>query len=112
VRPIRTALFGNLPSKRLQLDEIWSFVYAKQKNVARAKAAPKDAGDVWTWVAIDADTKLVASWRIGDRSGAIALAFVDDLLRGSPIGPRSPPSRRGARSPTSPPNAPSMAQLR
>jgi IS1 family transposase len=69
----------NLPSKRLQLDEIWSFIYAKQKNVAKAKAPPKNAGDVWTWVAIDADTKLVASWRIGDRSGETALAFVDDL---------------------------------
>src|ERR1700722_2840246 len=64
-----------LHSKRLQLDEIWSFVYAKQKNVARAKAAPIDAGDVWTWVAIDADTKLVASWRIGDRSGETAIGF-------------------------------------
>jgi IS1 family transposase len=69
----------NLPCKRLQLDEIWSFVYAKQKNVRRAKSAPEDAGDVWTWVAIDADTKLVASWRIGDRSSITAMAFVDDL---------------------------------
>ena len=42
-------------------------------------AAPDEAGDVWTWVAIDADTKLVASWRIGDRSSETAMAFVDDL---------------------------------
>jgi IS1 family transposase len=69
----------DLPCKRVQLDEIWSFVYAKQKNVASAKAAPEDAGDVWTWVAIDADTKLVPSWRIGDRSGMTAISFVDDL---------------------------------
>lgn len=69
----------NLPSKRLQLDEIWSFVYAKAKNVPGAKSAPEDAGDVWTWVAIDADTKLVPSWRIGDRSSQTAIAFVDDL---------------------------------
>jgi len=69
----------DLPCKRVQLDEIWSFVYAKQRNVPIAKAAPKDAGDVWTWVAIDADTKLVPSWRIGDRSGQTAIAFVDDL---------------------------------
>lgn len=69
----------NLPCKRVQLDEIWSFVYAKQKNVSTAKAAPEDAGDIWTWVAIDADTKLVPSWRIGDRSGETALSFVDDL---------------------------------
>ena len=71
----------NLPCKRVQLDEIWSFVYAKQKNVATAKSAPEDAGDVWTWVAIDADTKLVPSWRIGDRSSETGLAFVDDLAK-------------------------------
>src|SRR5258708_1954991 len=69
----------NLKCRRVQLDEIWSFVYAKQKNVSRAKAAPIDAGDVWTWVAIDAETKLVPSWRIGDRSAETAMAFVDDL---------------------------------
>jgi IS1 family transposase len=69
----------DLPCKRLQLDEIWSFVYAKQKNVKTAKAAPQDAGDAWTWVALDADTKLVASWRIGDRSSETAIDFVDDL---------------------------------
>jgi IS1 family transposase len=68
-------------SARLQLDEIWSFVYAKQKNVATAKSAPEDAGDVWTWVAIDADSKLVPSWRIGDRSSETGLAFVDDLAK-------------------------------
>jgi IS1 family transposase len=69
----------NLKCRRLQLDEIWSFVYAKQKNLERAKAAPIDAGDVWTWVAIDAQTKLVPSWRIGDRSSETAIAFADDL---------------------------------
>ena len=69
----------NLKCKRLQLDEIWSFVYAKQKNVPGAKSAPANAGDVWTWVAIDADTKLVPSWRIGDRSSETAIAFTDDL---------------------------------
>jgi IS1 family transposase len=69
----------DLPCKRLQLDEIWSFVYAKQKNVAAAKSAPDRAGDAWTWVAIDADTKLVPSWRIGDRSSETAFAFVSDL---------------------------------
>src|SRR5437016_1427559 len=69
----------NLHCKRLQLDEIWCFVYAKQKNVPTAKSAPVDAGDVWTWVAIDADTKLVPSWRIGDRSSETAIAFADDL---------------------------------
>ncbi|HTT82851.1 MAG TPA: IS1 family transposase [Rhizomicrobium sp.] len=69
----------DLPCRRLQLDEIWSFVYAKEKNVPAAKAAPDGAGDVWTWVALDADTKLVPSWRIGDRSSETAIAFTDDL---------------------------------
>lgn len=71
----------NLCCKRLQLDEIWSFVYAKEKNIPTAKSAPADAGDVWTWVAIDADSKLVPSWRIGDRTSETGLAFVDDLAK-------------------------------
>ena len=69
----------DLPCKRVQVDEIWEFVYAKQKNVPRAKHAPPEAGDVWTWVAIDADTKLVPSWCIGDRTGDTAIEFMDDL---------------------------------
>ena len=69
----------NLKSKRLQLDEIWAFVYAKQKNVAGAKAAPDGAGDVWTWTAIDADTKFIASYFVGGRDGECAMWFVDDL---------------------------------
>jgi len=71
--------FRNLTSKRIQLDEIWAFCYAKQRNVMLAKAAPEEAGDIWTWVALDADTKLVPSWRVGDRSGATAIEFVCDL---------------------------------
>src|SRR4051794_41205197 len=66
----------NLPCKRLQLDEIWAFCYAKQRNVMTAKAAPEEAGDIWTWVAIDAETKLVPSWRGGGRSGGKATAVV------------------------------------
>src|SRR5215204_3941998 len=69
----------NLPCKRLQLDEIWAFNYCKQRNVILAKAAPEEAGDLWTWVAIDAETKLIPSWRVGDRSGATATEFVCDL---------------------------------
>ncbi len=69
----------NLPCRRLQLDEVWAFCYAKQKNVAMAKAAPKGAGDIWTWVALDADTKLAASFYVGARDGAAALDFVSDL---------------------------------
>ncbi len=69
----------NLASQRIQVDEIWSFVYAKQKNVAGAKAAPDEAGDVWTWTAIDADSKLIVSWLVGGRDGEYAMAFMDDL---------------------------------
>jgi IS1 family transposase len=69
----------NLPCKRLQCDEIWSFVYAKAKNVATAKAAPEGAGDAWTWTAIDADTKLVAAWMVGPRDSGVAYDFMQDL---------------------------------
>ena len=69
----------DLPCKRIQVDEIWAFVYAKQGNLPRAKNAPEDAGDVWTWTAICADTKLVPSWAVGDRSSATAIELMDDL---------------------------------
>ena len=69
----------NLTSKRIQVDEIWNFVYAKNDNVKEAKAAPADAGDVWTWTAIDADTKLLVSWLVADRSSDAACTFMDDL---------------------------------
>src|SRR5438094_4957184 len=72
-------VFRNLTCKRVQIDEIWAFVYAKQKNVALAKAAPANAGDVWTWTAIDADTKLIPSWFIGGRDSDAAITFMDDL---------------------------------
>jgi IS1 family transposase len=72
-------MFRNLPCKRVQVDEIWSFVYAKQKNVASAKAAPPQAGDIWTWTAIDADTKLIPSWLVGSRDAHAAHAFIGDL---------------------------------
>ena len=71
--------FRNLTCKQLQLDEIWAYSYCKARTVPFAKAAPEDAGDLWTWVALDADTKLVPSWRIGDRSGMTATEFVCDL---------------------------------
>jgi IS1 family transposase len=64
---------------RVQCDEIWSFCYAKEKNVATAKAAPNGAGDVWTWTALDADSKLMVSYFVGDRSGQSAIALMDDL---------------------------------
>ena len=72
-------VFRNLTCKRVQVDEIWAFIYAKQKNVAAAKKAPANAGDVWTWTAIDADTKLIPSWFIGGRDSDAAIIFMDDL---------------------------------
>jgi IS1 family transposase len=72
-------VFRNLNCKRIQVDEIWAFVYAKQKNVAGAKKAPAKAGDVWTWTAIDADTKLIPSWFVGGRDSDAAIIFMDDL---------------------------------
>ena len=66
-------------AKRVQVDEIWSFTYAKQKNVAMAKAAPDGSGDTWTWTAIDADSKLVVSWLVGPRDAGSAFTFVSDL---------------------------------
>lgn len=69
----------NLPCKRLQCDEIWSFVYSKQKNVPEDKRGEFGVGDVWTWTAIDADTKLVPWWLIGSRDGGVAYDFMQDL---------------------------------
>ncbi|WP_309753136.1 IS1 family transposase [Novosphingobium sp.] len=69
----------NVKASRIQCDEIWSFCHAKAKNVATAKAAPEGAGDVWTWTAIDADTKLIVSYFVGDRSGESAMVLMDDL---------------------------------
>jgi IS1 family transposase len=69
----------NVKCKRIQCDEIWSFVYAKQKNVPVDKQDEFGYGDVWTWVAIDADSKLAVSWLVGDRSAKSAFALMDDL---------------------------------
>lgn len=68
-----------LTCKRLQVDEIWSFVHAKAKNVPTAKAAPEVAGDVWTWTAIDADTELIPSFFVGGRDAYAANVFMRDL---------------------------------
>ena len=68
-----------LSCKRIQCDEIWSFCYAKAKNVATAKAAPETAGDVWVWTAIDADSKLAVSWLVGGRDAEYANAFMLDV---------------------------------
>jgi len=64
---------------RIECDEIWSFTYAKQKNVKTAKDAPEGAGDTWTWTAIDADSKLIVSYLVGGRDSRYANAFMDDV---------------------------------
>ena len=76
---LHDATVRSVKASRIQCDEIWSFCHAKQKNVADAKAAPAGAGDVWTWTAIDADTKLIVSYFVGDRSGESAMILMDDL---------------------------------
>lgn len=70
--------FRNLSCKRIQCDEIWSFVAAKDKNCT-AEMKATGAGDVWTWIALDADTKLVPCWFIGQRHGGAAYHFMHDL---------------------------------
>ncbi len=73
-------MFRKLNCRRLQPDELWSFCYCKHKNVTPDIAAKNPhAGDVWLWMAIDADTKLVPSWRLGDRGAGTAHDFVSDL---------------------------------
>lgn len=69
----------DVTAKRVQCDEIWSFVYAKQKNVAKAKAAPAEAGDDWTWTALDADSKMIISYLVGGRDSEYAIEFMDDV---------------------------------
>ena len=69
----------NLACQAIQCDEIWSFCYAKQKNVPEDKQGHLGYGDVWTWTAIDADTKLVPSWLVGLRDAGYAFRFMRDL---------------------------------
>lgn len=71
----------NLPCKRIQIDEIWAFCYAKQKNVKAAKKEVEGAGDIWTWTAICADTKLIPSWMVGSREWQTAYQFLFDLKK-------------------------------
>jgi len=69
----------NLTCKRIQCDEIWSFCYAKERNVPVEKRGQPGFGDVWTWVAIDPDTKLAPSFMVGGRGAYVAKAFMADL---------------------------------
>lgn len=71
--------FRNLSCKRIQCDEIWSFVYAKDKNVPLGMEGKFGVGSVWTWTAIDADTKLIPSWLVGSRDAYSADEFMQDL---------------------------------
>jgi IS1 family transposase len=69
----------NVKSRRIQCDEIWSFCYAKAKNVPASMRGLPGVGDVWTWTAMDADTKLMVSWLVGERDAGYAAEFVGDL---------------------------------
>jgi hypothetical protein len=71
--------FRNLTCKRIQCDEIWSFVGAKAKNVPVERQGEFGYGDVWTWVSMDADTKLVPCWHVGKRDAKAAYDFITDL---------------------------------
>jgi IS1 family transposase len=69
----------NLTCKKIQCDEVWSFCYAKEKNVPEEMKGKLGFGDVWTWTAIDADTKLIAAYLVGGRGAGYAKKFIDDL---------------------------------
>jgi IS1 family transposase len=71
-------LYVNLPCKRVQVDEIWAFVGAKEKN-ATAEQKARGFGDIWTWTAICAETKLIPSWYVGERDAAAGHTFMRDL---------------------------------
>jgi IS1 family transposase len=73
------ATVRGLKPARIQCDEIWAFVHCKQKRVATAKAAPIGAGDVWTWTAIDPDSKMILTYHVGLRTESDAAAFMLDL---------------------------------
>jgi len=69
----------NIQVQRIEADEIWAFCYSKQKNVPEEKRGQFGFGDVWTWVALDADTKLAISWLVGDRDTSTASVFIKDI---------------------------------
>ena len=72
-------LVTHVKSRYVQCDEIWAFCYAKQKNVPTAKAAPAEAGDIWTWTALDSETKLIITYVVGGRTARAAQVMMDDL---------------------------------
>jgi IS1 family transposase len=82
------AAFRNLDIQRVECDEIWAFCSAKDRNVPEDQQDNPDCGSVWTWVAIDADTKLVPSWLVGDRSTEDCYYFLRDLKSRIRVGNR------------------------
>lgn len=71
----------DVPAKQIQVDEIWAFCYAKQRNLPEHLQGKFGYGDVWTWVAIDADTKLVIAWHVGPHNGDVAYRFLTKLAK-------------------------------
>lgn len=69
----------DIPARRVQCDEIWAFVHAKQKHVPEERRGEPGIGDVWTWTALDADSKLMIAWWVGDRNAATANTFMQDV---------------------------------
>jgi IS1 family transposase len=73
------SVMRNLPCKVIQVDEVWSFTYCKQANIPEHLQGQGGVGDTWTWIAIDADTKLIPSWHVGLRDASAAYRFIHDL---------------------------------
>jgi IS1 family transposase len=69
----------NLPCKVVQVDEVWGFISMKQKTANKLGLRSEAVGDVWTWIALDAETKIVPTFAVGDRSQYMANAFIEDL---------------------------------
>ena len=78
-RAYHDAQVRNLTPAVIEVDELWSYIYAHQSRLAAARAAPHDAGDIWTWTALDATTKLLIAWRSGSRELADAIPFFIDV---------------------------------
>src|SRR6266550_1726866 len=68
-----------IKAKRIQCDEIWSFTYGKERNLPDKLRGTPGVGDTWTWVGLDAESKLAVSWLVGDRNAPTALRFLEDL---------------------------------
>jgi len=84
VTSTQDAVLRDLPCKRIQADEIWTFVYSKQRNIPKRLTGASGIGDAWTWTAICQDTKLVPTWLVGLRDKRHAALFIDDLAERIP----------------------------